>query len=96
MRTVVVGASSRIRSLDADTVRDLFLRRRTLLSDGARAVPINLPVGSGVRERFSVLVLGRKPADLSAYWDRLYFDATNFSWFAVFYPGGQMRIGMLG
>jgi hypothetical protein len=28
--------------------------------------------------------------------DRLYFDATNFSWFAVFYPGGQMRIGMLG
>lgn len=28
--------------------------------------------------------------------DRLYFDATNSSWFAVFYPGGQMRIGMLG
>jgi hypothetical protein len=28
--------------------------------------------------------------------DRLYFDAANFSWFAVFYPGGQMRVGMLG
>ena len=28
--------------------------------------------------------------------DRLYFDATNFSWFAVFYPGGQMRVGLLG
>ena len=27
--------------------------------------------------------------------DRLYFDATNFTWFAVFYPGGQCRIGML-
>lgn len=28
--------------------------------------------------------------------DRLYFDATNYSWFAVFYPGGQMRVGLLG
>jgi hypothetical protein len=27
--------------------------------------------------------------------DRLYFDATNFSWFAVFYPGGQMRVALL-
>ena len=71
---VVVGVSSRIPALDADTVRDLFLRRRTLLPDGARAVPINLPVGNDARERFSALVLGRKPADLTAYWDRLYFD----------------------
>ncbi len=28
--------------------------------------------------------------------DRLYFDATGFSWFAVFYPGGQMRVALLG
>ncbi len=28
--------------------------------------------------------------------DRLYFDATAFTWFAVFYPGGQMRVCMLG
>ena len=28
--------------------------------------------------------------------DRLYFDATNFSWFLVLYPGGQMRVGLLG
>ena len=27
--------------------------------------------------------------------DRLYFDAANFSWFAVFYPGGQMRAALL-
>jgi hypothetical protein len=27
--------------------------------------------------------------------DRLYFDATNFSWFAVFYPGGQMKAVLL-
>jgi len=28
--------------------------------------------------------------------DRLYFDATGFSWFLVLYPGGQMRVGLLG
>jgi len=28
--------------------------------------------------------------------DRLYFDATAFSWFVAFYPDGQMRVGLLG
>ena len=28
--------------------------------------------------------------------DRLYFDASGFTWFAVFYPGGQMRVCLLG
>jgi len=41
---------------------------RTRFPDGARAVPINLPVGDEVRERFSTLALGRKPAELSACW----------------------------
>lgn len=27
--------------------------------------------------------------------DRLYFDAAGFTWFAVFYPGGQMRVCLL-
>jgi len=27
--------------------------------------------------------------------DRLYIDATAFTWFAVFYPGGQMKVMML-
>jgi len=27
--------------------------------------------------------------------DRLYFDAAALSWFAVFYPGGQMRVALL-
>jgi len=71
---VVVSASSKVGALEMETLRDLFLRRRTLLPDGARAVPINLPVGHHARERFSLLVLGRRPAELSAYWDRLYYE----------------------
>jgi hypothetical protein len=71
---VVVGAGSAIRELDTEAIRDLFLRRRTLIVDGARIVPVNLPVGDAARDRFSVAVLGRRPAELQVYWDRLYFD----------------------
>ncbi len=28
--------------------------------------------------------------------DRLYYDAAGFSWFLVLYPGGQLRVGLLG
>ena len=28
--------------------------------------------------------------------DRLYFDSSAFTWFAVFYPGGEMKVMMLG
>jgi hypothetical protein len=28
--------------------------------------------------------------------DRLYFDADEFTWFLVLYPGGQLRVGLLG
>jgi hypothetical protein len=39
----------------------------------------------------SDLILGM----FGAKQDRLYFDATGFSWFVVFYPAGQMRVGLL-
>ncbi|MFM9469787.1 hypothetical protein ACKI1K_44280, partial [Streptomyces scabiei] len=27
--------------------------------------------------------------------DRLYYDAEQYAWFVVFYPGGEMRVAML-
>ena len=27
--------------------------------------------------------------------DRVYFDADQYTWFVVFYPGGEMRVAML-
>jgi hypothetical protein len=32
---------------------------------------------------------------LNAKTDRVYFDADQYSWFVVFYPGGEMRVAML-
>jgi hypothetical protein len=71
---VVVGAKSDIADVTLDTLRELYLRRRRVWPDGSRVIPVNLPADSDVRQRFSKRVLGRLPQDLSAYWDRLYFD----------------------
>ena len=71
---VVVGTHSDVAEVTLDTLRELYLRRRRVWSDGSRVVPVNLPADSDVRRRFSKRVLGRLPQDLSAYWDRQYFD----------------------
>ena len=71
---VVVGAKSEIPEVTLDTLRELYLRRRRVWPDGSRVIPVNLPVDSETRRRFSKRVLGRLPQDLSGYWDRLYFD----------------------
>ena len=71
---VVVGAESGIVDVTLDTLRELYLRRRRVWPDGSRVIPVNLPADSDARQRFSKRVLGRLPQDLSAYWDRLYFD----------------------
>ena len=71
---VVIGTKSDIGDVTLDTLRELYLRRRRVWPDGSRVIPVNLPVDSDVRQRFSKRVLGRLPQDLSSYWDRLYFD----------------------
>jgi ABC-type phosphate transport system substrate-binding protein len=71
---VVVGAKSEIAEVTLDTLRELYLRRRRVWPDGSRVIPVNLPVDSDTRRRFSKRVLGRLPQDLSGYWDRMYFD----------------------
>ena len=71
---VVVGAKSEIPEVTLDALRELYLRRRRVWPDGSRVIPVNLPVDSDTRRRFSKRVLGRLPQDLSGYWNRLYFD----------------------
>ncbi len=71
---VVVGSTSAVEQVSLDDLRELYLRRRRLWPDGRRAVPVNLPADSPVRERFSRLVLGRATRDLVAYWDTRYFE----------------------
>jgi hypothetical protein len=71
---VVVSATSPVRRVTLDELRELYLRRQRLWADGSRAIPINLPPDSPVRELFSRRVLGRSTRDLVSYWNARYFD----------------------
>jgi len=71
---IVVGRSSTIQEVSKDILRDVYLRRQRVWPDGTRVIPVNLPPGSAVRERFSQLVLGRSTAELVSYWNARYFE----------------------
>ncbi len=71
---VVVGAASPVRDVTIDRLRELYLRRQRLWTDGNGAVPVNLPADSAIRRAFSERVLGRMPDDLVGYWNRRYFE----------------------
>jgi hypothetical protein len=71
---VVVGRNSFVTHVSRDQLRELYLRRQRQWPNGTRAIPINLPPDNPVRERFSMLVLGRSPRDLLSYWNTRYFE----------------------
>jgi hypothetical protein len=71
---VVVGRHSVVDAVSQDTLRDVYLRRQRVWAEGARAIPVNLPAGNPVRERFSRLVLGRSTQQLVPYWNARYFE----------------------
>jgi len=71
---IVVGRHSIVEAVSQDTLRDVYLRRQLLWPAGIRAIPVNLPAGNPVRERFSRLVLGRSTRELVPYWNQRYFE----------------------
>jgi len=71
---VIVGKKSVVAQVSLDDLREIYLRRRRVWPDGSRAVPINLPPGTPVRERFSRVILGRSTAELVSYWNARYFE----------------------
>ena len=69
----VVSARSSITSLNAAQVADIFLGKTSRFPDGSRAVPIDLPEESPVRERFYAEYTGKSPAQVKAYWSKILF-----------------------
>lgn len=62
---------------EAFTANDLALiyrRKKQFWSDRGRILPVNLPVGSSVRQRFSRVALGESPEELEDYWNEQYFQ----------------------
>lgn len=71
---VIVGQKSFVERVTADDLRELYLRRRRVWRNGERALPVNLPAGTADRDRFSMLVLGRRTDDLVGYWNARWFE----------------------
>jgi ABC-type phosphate transport system substrate-binding protein len=71
---VVVNASNSVPSLTVGELSQLLLKRTTQWRAGAAVVPVDLPVGVDVRERFSRTVHGRSAASVDTYWTKQIFS----------------------
>lgn len=70
---VIVNAANPVSSLPKREASDLFLKRTAKWPNGERVRPVDLAVGSSVREAFSRAVHGRRAADIDSHWQSLIF-----------------------
>jgi len=70
---VIVSAKTPALSLRADQVADIFLAQDARLPNGADVTPLDLPVGSPLRDQFYQKVAAKTPALARAYWTKMVF-----------------------
>jgi ABC-type phosphate transport system substrate-binding protein len=70
---VVVVHPSNAASLDAKSVKRIFLGKEKKFSDGSESIPINQVSGAANRTAFDSDILGRSSTQVSAYWSKLVF-----------------------
>ncbi|MEX2469491.1 MAG: phosphate ABC transporter substrate-binding protein [Pseudohongiellaceae bacterium] len=70
---VVVSSEADLKSLDRNTLENIYLGRPARLPDGTNAVPLDLPEGSAQRIEFYAELLNRSEAQIKAHWARLIF-----------------------
>lgn len=70
---VVVSAHSPVATLRQDQVAAIFLGQSARFPDGAEASPLDLPLGSPLRDQFYLRVTGKTPALLKAHWSKMVF-----------------------
>lgn len=70
---VIVSQKSSVTTLTRDQVADIFLGKTSRLPGGAKAVPLDQPEGSALRESFYSEYAAKSPAQLKAHWARIIF-----------------------
>lgn len=73
MRVAVIVHPERHAQLSVEEVAQIYLRRKRFWDDGSAIVPLNLPLGTPLRARFSGRVLYQTEPRLADYWNRQYF-----------------------
>jgi ABC-type phosphate transport system substrate-binding protein len=71
---VIVHPESRDTALARTFLADAFLKKVTRWRGGQVVRPVDLPVASPVRHKFSEEVLGRSVAAVRSYWQQLIFS----------------------
>ncbi len=67
---IIVNNSVDIDQIQPDEVRAIFLKRKMSWSDGTKAVPINAPDGTRIREDFRRLIVGMNQNKEQIYWQK--------------------------
>lgn len=70
---VIVSARSQVSALRPDQVAAIFLGQTARFPDGLEAVPLDLPLGSPLRNEFYLRVASKSPALLKAHWSKMVF-----------------------
>ncbi|HED33810.1 MAG TPA: phosphate ABC transporter substrate-binding protein [Gammaproteobacteria bacterium] len=71
---VIVHSSVAIGSIDAGTLKSIYLGKLKSWPDGATLTAIDQKAGSEIRKKFINEVIGRKEKKFDAYWSRKAFS----------------------
>jgi ABC-type phosphate transport system substrate-binding protein len=71
---IVVHSSNPLTSVKKDEIARIFSKKSTKFSDGRKALPVDLPVDSSVRDSFSKGVLGKPASAMNSYWQQQIFS----------------------
>jgi ABC-type phosphate transport system substrate-binding protein len=71
---LVVNAANPASSMSKEQAAKIFLKKSTQFEGGLAAAPVDLPSASPVRARFTEVVLGKSPAAVRTYWNRMVFS----------------------
>jgi len=70
---VIVNSANPVSSITKAEASKLFLKKRSKWNHGAEVQPVELPGSSSVRGSFTKEIHNKKPAAISAYWQKQIF-----------------------
>ncbi|MEB0135268.1 phosphate ABC transporter substrate-binding protein [Actimicrobium sp. CCC2.4] len=69
----VVSAKSPLTELSRNQIANLFLGNASMLVNGEPVIPIDLAVGTPLRDEFYASYAAKSPAQIRAHWSKLIF-----------------------
>jgi len=74
---VIASNLDSLPKIDDGSLREIYLKRIFLNSDGRPYIPVNLPAGHPLRNAFLSAVLKMNAPQMQIYWDRRYFQGVS-------------------